>query len=42
MWGKRKKNCDIDCFQLFNLEPDKIKNIKEKLIEFKKIAKEKN
>ena len=39
--AKGKKNCDIDCFQLFNLEPDKIKNIKEKLIEFKKIAKEK-
>ncbi len=35
------KNIDIDCFQLFNLEPNKIKNIKEKIIEFKKITKEK-
>ena len=39
--AKGKKNCDIDCFQLFNLDPNKIKNIKEKLIEFRKIAKEK-
>ena len=39
--AKDKKNSDIDSFQLFNLNPDKIKNIKEKLIEFKKIAKEK-
>ena len=39
--AKGKKNCDIDCFQLFNLDPNKIKNIKEKLIEIKKIAKEK-
>ncbi len=38
---KDKKNLDIDCFQLFNLEPNKIKNIKEKIIEFKKITKEK-
>ena len=39
--AKGKKNCDIDCFQLFNLDQNKIKNIKEKLIEFRKIAKEK-
>ena len=39
--SKGKKDFNIDCFQLFNLDPDKIKNIKEKLIEFKKIAKEK-
>ena len=39
--AKGKKNCEIDCFQLFNLEPDKIKKIKEKLIEFRKISKEK-
>ena len=39
--AKGKKNCDIDCFQLFNLDPNKIKNIKEKLMEFRKIAKEK-
>ena len=38
--SKSKKN-DIDCFQLFNLDPEKIKNIKDKLAEFKKIAKEK-
>ena len=38
--SKGKKN-DIDCFQLFNLDPEKIKNIKDKLAEFKKIAKEK-
>ena len=38
---KGKKNVDIDCFQLFNLDPDKIKYIKEKINEFKKIAKEK-
>jgi hypothetical protein len=39
--SKGKKDLNIDCFQLFNLDPNKIKNIKEKLIEFKKIAKEK-
>ncbi len=38
--SKSKKN-EIDSFQLFNLQPEKIKNIKEKLAEFKKIAKEK-
>ena len=38
---KDKKNCDIDSFQLFNLDPDKIKYIKEKLIELKKTAKDK-
>ena len=35
------KNIDIDCFQLFNLDPNKIKFIKEKIIELKKIAKDK-
>ena len=37
----KDKKCDIDPFQLFNLNPDKIKMIKEKITEFKKIAKEK-
>lgn len=38
---KDKKKVDIDCFQIFKLEPEKIKYIKGKLIEFKKIVKEK-
>lgn len=39
--AKGNKNCEIEPFKLFNLNPDKIKVIKEKIIEFKKIAKEK-
>ena len=39
--AKGIKNCEIEPFKLFNLNPDKIKVIKEKIIEFKKIAKEK-
>ena len=35
------KNIDIDCFQLFNLDPNKIKFIKEKISELQKIAKDK-
>ena len=38
---KDKKKEEIDCFQLFNLDANKIKNIKEKLIELRKIIKEK-
>jgi hypothetical protein len=35
------KQGNIDCFQLFNLDANKIKTIKEKLDQLKKIAKEK-
>ena len=38
---KGKKKPEIEPFELFNLNPDKIKVIKEKINEFKKIAKEK-
>ena len=38
--SKGNKDCNIDSFQLFNLNPDKIKIIIEKISEFKKIAKE--
>ena len=38
---KGKKNVDIEPFELFNLNPDKIKIIKEKISEFKKISKDK-
>ena len=38
--AKGNKNCEIEPFQLFNLNPDKLKVIKEKIIEFKRIAKE--
>ena len=36
------KNIDIDCFQLFNLDPNKIRFIKEKIIELRKITKDKS
>ena len=36
------KNIDIDCFQLFNLDPNKIRFIKEKIIELRKITKYKS
>ena len=39
--AKGKKNCEIEPFQLFNLNPEKIKMIKEKINELKRIAKEK-
>lgn len=39
--SKSKKSVEIEPFELFNLNPDKIKIIKEKINEFKKIAKEK-
>ena len=39
--SKGEKNCQLDSFQLFNLNAEKIKTIVEKISEFKKIAKEK-
>ena len=39
--AKGNKNSDIEPFKLFNLNPDKIKVIKEKIKEFNKIAEEK-
>ena len=36
------KNIDIDCFQLFNLDPNKIRFIKEKMDELRKITKDKS
>ena len=39
--SKGQKDCELDSFQLFNLNPEKIKIIVEKISEFKKIAKEK-
>ena len=39
--SKGIRNSEIDCFQLFNLNPDKLKEITQKLIELKRLAHEK-